>query len=80
MQTDVTSERISQGTSYAARLQSNLDIYEFQGAKTGVGLAALKLVEYKLDLQDWDDIDSLISTAKRSFIAVGSDEGLARTL
>ncbi|MEM7107382.1 MAG: CHAT domain-containing protein [Bacteroidota bacterium] len=77
---DVTSERISNSTSYEARLQSNLDMYEFQGAKTGAGLAAVKLLEYKLDGQDWNDLDSLISAAERNFSSVGSEEGLSRTL
>ncbi|MEM9391467.1 MAG: CHAT domain-containing protein, partial [Bacteroidota bacterium] len=80
LQPNVTSQRISNITSYKARLQSNLDMYDFQGARTGAGVAAIKLVEYKLDHEDWDDIDSLISKARRNFSFVGSDEGLSRTL
>ncbi|MEM8566711.1 MAG: CHAT domain-containing protein, partial [Bacteroidota bacterium] len=63
-----------------ARLQSNLDMYDFQGVKTGAGVAAIKLVEYKLDHEDWNNVDSLIAKAMRNFSFVSSDEGLSRAL
>ncbi|MGD1961257.1 MAG: CHAT domain-containing protein [Fulvivirga sp.] len=80
LQPDVTSTRISNGSSEVARLKSSLDMYEFQGAKTGVGLAAIKLVEYKLNHDDWNDLELLILTARANFVETGSDEGLSRTL
>jgi len=73
------SKREVSNLSEAEQLVSNLELYQAQGAKSGIGLAAVRLAEYKMNTNQYEGVDSLLQRANEIFSAVESNEGIART-